>query len=155
MPNWKQELQLEIAGIEDVNWNTAILTFRINDLGGFFGGEDKIIEIRRELIVKAPEPVSVGLVDGLNYRAGDFLCQTAFLRLKSAHEPQPGDPDITVNKVPKTLNEVRPFTAVGNWGIDIGEDTITVGGDAWSIVAARGCKWLDNEPALMEFTLRK
>ena len=155
MPNWKQELQLEIAGVEDVNRNTAILICRINDLGGFLGGEDKIIEFRRELVVRAPEPVRAGLVDGLNYRAGDFLCRAAFLRVKAAHDPQPDDPEIIVNRVVKTLAEVRPFTAARDWGIDLGDDALAIGGDVWNITGVKGDQWLDNEPALLEFTLRK
>ena len=67
----------------------------------------------------------------------------------------PGDPEISINSIIKTLDEVRPFTAAGNWGIDLGDDTLTIGGDTWSIAAVKGDKWLDNEPALMEFILRK
>lgn len=155
MANWKQELQQEIVGIDDVNRNDAVLTFRIDTLEDFFGGPGRIITLTRDLVVKAPKPVDVRRVDGMNYLAGDFVCQVAFLRLKAAHQPLPGDPEISINSVVKTLDEVRPFTAAGNWGIDLGDDKLAIGGDTWSIAAVKGDKWLDNEPALIEFTLRK
>lgn len=155
MANWKQELQLEIAGIDDLNRNDAILKIRIDTLDDFFGGEGRIIELERSLIVKAPEPVNVRLVDGLNYLSGDFICQIAFLRLKTAMQSQPDDPEIMLNNVVKTLEEVRPFTASNNWGIDVGDDTLTIGNDTWEIAAVKADKWLDNEPALLELTLRK
>lgn len=156
MANWKQELQQEIIGIDDLNRNDAVLKIRINTLDDFFGDKKgRIIEIERSLIVKAPQPVNVRLVDGLNYLSGDFICQIAFLRLQTAMQSQPDDPEIKLNRVVKTLEEVRPFTASNNWGIDVGDDTLTIGGDAWTIAAVKADKWLDNEPALLELTLRK
>ena len=155
MANWKQELQLEIVGIDDLNRNDAVLKIRIDTLDDFFGGEGRIIELERSLIVKAPEPVNVRLVDGLNYLAGDFICHLAFLRLQTAMQSQPDDPEIKLNNVVKTLEEVRPFTASNNWGIDVGDDTLTIGNDTWEIAAVKAGKWLDNEPALLELTLRK
>lgn len=155
MANWKQELQLEIAGIEDVNANTAVLSIKIDTLNDFFGEETKIVTITREFTVKSPNPVNVNLIDGLLYRPGDFLCQVAFLRLKDAFNTKDGDPQITINGKVKTLEETRPFTAQNNWGIDLGDDTITIGGDTWTIVGIKSDKWLDNEPAILEFTLRK
>lgn len=155
MANWKQELQQEIIGINDLNRNDAVLKIRIDTLDDFFGGEGRVIEIERSLIVKAPEPVNVRLIDGLNYLAGDFVCQLAFLRLKTAMQSQTGDPEIKLNGVVKTLEEVRPFTAGNNWGIDIGDDTLSIGGDTWTIAAVKADKWLDNEPARLELTLRK
>lgn len=155
MANWKQELQQEIAGIDDLNRNDAVLKIRIDTLDDFFGGTGRIIEIERNLIVKAPQPVNVRLVDGLNYLAGDFICQLAFLRLQTAMQSQSGDPEIKLNGVVRTLEEVRPFTAGNNWGIDIGDDTLAIGGDTWTIAAVKADKWLDNEPALLELTLRK
>ena len=156
MANWKQELQLEIAGIDDLNRNDAVLKTRIDTLDDFFGDKKgRIIEIERSLIVKAPEPVNVRLVDGLNYLSGDFICQIAFLRLQTAMQSQPDDPEIKLNNVVKTLEEVRPFNASNNWGIDVGYDTITIGNVSWKIAAVMADKWLDNEPALLELTLRK
>lgn len=155
MANWKQELQQEIVGIDDLNRNDAVLKIRIDTLDDFFGGEGRIIELERSLIVKAPQPVNVRLVDGLNYLSGDFICQIAFLRLQSAMQSQPDDPEIKLNGVVKTLEEVRPFNASNNWGIDVGYDTITIGNVSWKIAAVMADKWLDNEPALLELTLRK
>ena len=156
MANWQQELKQETIGIDDLNRNDAVLKIRIDTLDDFFGGTGRIIEIERSLIVKAPEPVNVRLVDGLNYLAGDFICQLAFLRLKTAMQSQTGDPEIKLNGVVKMLEEeVRPFTASNNWGVDIGDDTLTIGGDTWTIAAVKADKWLDNEPALLELTLRK
>lgn len=155
MANWQQELKQETIGIDDLDRNDAVLKIRIDTLNDFFGGDGRIIEIERPLIVKAPEPVNVRLVDGLNYLAGDFICQLAFLRLQTAMQSQPDDPEIELNGVAKTLEEVRPFTAGNNWGIDIGDDTLSIGGDTWTIAAVKADKWLDNEPARLELTLRK
>lgn len=155
MATWKQELQQEIAGIEDVNRNAAVLTLRIDSGDDFFGGQSRIIEIIRALYIKAPRPVNTRLVDGMKYLAGDFVCQVAFLRMKTAHDSLPGDPVITINREEKTLDEVRPFTSAGNWGVCIGCDTFTIGGDVWNIAGVLALQWLSNEPALLEFTLRK
>ena len=155
MANWQQELKQETIGIDDLNRNDAVLKIRIDTLDDFFGDTGRIIEIERSLIVKAPEPVNVRLVDGLNYLAGDFVCQLAFLRLQTAMQSQQDDPEIKLNGVVRTLEEVRPFTAGNNWGIDIGDDSLTIGGDTWTIAAVKADKWLDNEPALLELTLRK
>ena len=155
MANWQQELQQEIIGIDDLNRNDAVLKIRITDVVDFATGKKKIIEIPRDLIVKAPQPVNVRLVDGLNYLSGDFVCQLAFLRLQAAMKSQADDPDIVSNGVSMTLEKARPFTASNNWGIDIGNDTLTIGGDTWTIAAVKADKWLDNEPARLELTLRK
>lgn len=155
MANWQQELQQEIIGIDDLNRNDAVLKIRITVVVDFATGKKKIIEIPRDLIVKAPQPVNVRLVDGLNYLSGDFVCQLAFLRLQTAMKSQADDPDIASNGVSMTLEEARPFTASNNWGIDIGNDTLTIGGDTWTIAAVKADKWLDNEPARLELTLRK
>lgn len=155
MANWQQELKQETIGIDDLDRNDAVLKIRIDTLNDFFGGDGRIIEIERSLIVKAPEPVNVRLVDGLNYLAGDFVCQLAFLRLQTAMQSRPDDPEIKLNGVVKTLGEVRPFTASNHWGIDVGDDTLTIGGDTWTIAAVKADKWLDNEPARLELTLRK
>ena len=80
MANWQQELQQEIIGIDDLNRNDAVLKIRIDTLDDFFGGTGRIIEIERSLIVKAPQPVNVRLVDGLNYLAGDFRPAMNFIR---------------------------------------------------------------------------
>lgn len=64
-----------------------------------------------------------------------------------------------MNNVAKTLAEVRPFTAQqGNnirWGIDLGDDTLTIGGDSWLIVGIEPEQWLDGEPARFVLRLRK
>lgn len=155
MANWQQELQQEIIGIEDKDKNTGIIGIRIDTLDDFFGEEGRIIEINRSIIIGPPERVSEKLADGYNYLSGDFVCNIAFLRLKDAMKSQPDDPEIELNGVVKTLEEVRPFTASNHWGIDIGDDTLTVGGDTWTIAAVKADKWLDNEPARLELTLRK
>lgn len=153
--NWKQEVQDAVCGIEDVSQNSATLTFRISDLAGMLGLEEHIIEVSRDLIVKAPSPVSLRLVDGTRYRIGDFVCQIAYTRMKSAHAMQGTDPDIIVNGERMTLEEVRPFRASDNWGISLGEDTLTTCGETWTIAGVRGELWLDGEPARFELTLRK
>jgi hypothetical protein len=79
----------------------------------------------------------------------------AFVFLKDAFAPLPGDPEIRINGVVKTLSEIRPFNAKGNWGIDPGDDQLVIGGDKWSIAAIRGLKFLDAEPAEIEFILRR
>ena len=157
--NWKQELAAEITAIDGLNANPATLTYRINDQGGFFGGLDKIIAIPRQITVKAPEPVSERYVDGTERKSGDFTCVVDFAQLKAAHEPQNADPEITINRVPKRLEDVRPFNAqIGNnirWGVDIGDDTLTIGGDVWLIVGVEAIDWLDGEPAKFRLILRK
>lgn len=152
--NWKQEVQEEICGIEDVNLNTATLTFRINNLGGMLGLEEKITEISRKLIVKSPSAVHARLVDGKRYQSGDFLCWVAFSRLKAAHEPLESDPKIVVDGEIISLDEARPFLVGDNWGIRLGEDTLTFGDTTWHICGVRGELWLNNEPARVELTLR-
>jgi hypothetical protein len=152
--NWRQEVAAETTAIEDVNANPAMLIVRIDTLGEMFGGSAKVVELQRHLSVNAPEPVNLRLVDGKNYVSGDFVCRVAFVYLKEAFEPLPQDPEIRVNGVVKTLTDLRPFTADNNWGIDVGDDKIVIGGDAWTIAAIRGLKWLGGEPAEFEFTLR-
>lgn len=159
--NWQQELYNEITAIDDVNANPAVLTYNINDQGGFFGGIDTIIKIKRQLKVSAPKAVSERLVDGTLRRAGDFTCRASYLQIAAAHAPQNGDPAITVNGVAKTLSEVRPFVAQsGNnnairWGIDLGDDTLTIGSEEWLIVGIEADKWLGGEPARFTLILRK
>lgn len=157
--NWKQELAAEITAIDDVNANPATLTYRINDQGGFFGGVDRIIEIPRQIKVESPENMSERLIDGAERKMGDLTCKVSYAQLQAAHAPQISDPAITVNNVAKTLAEVRPFTAQqGNnirWGIDLGDDTLTIGGDSWLIVGIEPEQWLDGEPARFVLRLRK
>lgn len=155
MPNWKQELYAEVNAIADVNANPAVLTIHIEGVKDFYTGTVEIFELRRDLTVNAPKPVNVRLIDGSNVLSGDFTCRVDFLQLVSAFAPKPGDPEITINGISKTLADLRPVTAANNWGIDLGDDYITIGGDKWQIVAAQGLKFLDGEPALIEFTLRK
>lgn len=155
MANWKQELQEQICGIPDLNANTATMTIEIDTLNDFFGGESEVVTITRDLKIQDPRQVNARLVDGVNYIAGDFICNAAFLFLKDAMRTKSGDQVITINGVTKTLEQVRPFTASNNWGIDLGDDTLTIGGDVWSIVGVTGLNWLDNEPSIIEFKLRK
>jgi hypothetical protein len=152
--NWKQELAAEVTALEDVNANTATLLMRIDTLNEFYGEEARVVELVRSLRVAAPSPVNLRLVDGTNYLAGDFVCKVSFAELKKAFAPIAGDPEIIINGITKTLAEIRPFTAQGNWGVDIGDDKLVIGGDKWTIAGVRGLNWLDNEPAVFEFTLR-
>lgn len=159
--NWKQELAAETTAIDDVNANTAVLTYRINDQGGFFGGVDTIIEIPRRIKVRSPETISERLVDGTERRAGDLVCKVSYAELFAAHGAKNTDPVITVNGVIKSLADVRPFSAQPGsnnnirWGIDLGDDTLTIGGDVWLIVGIDPEQWLDGEPARFTLRLRK
>lgn len=157
--NWQQELAAEVTAFDDLNANPATLTYKINDQGGFFGGVDQIIAIPRQIKVKAPQPVAERLIDGSERKAGDFTCLVSFAQIQAAHKAQASDPVITVNNVVKTLDEVRPFIAqAGNtirWGIDLGDDILTIGGDEWLIVGVEAEKWLDAEPARFRLVLRK
>lgn len=157
--NWQQELAAEVTALDDINANTATLTYRINDQGGFFGGVDTIIEIKRQIKIKSPDSMAERLIDGAERKAGDLICKVAYSQLYAAHAAQNGDPAITVNGVSKTLAEVRPFVAQqGNnirWGIDLGDDTLTIGGDTWLIVSVEPEQWLDGEPARFVLRLRK
>ena len=76
MANWQQKLSKSITGIKGVDRNIARLTIRIDSLDDFFGTKPpRIIELHRELIVAAPEPVNTFLVDGKNYLSSDWLCE--------------------------------------------------------------------------------
>ena len=109
MANWQQKLSKSITGIKGVDRNIARLSIRIDSLDDFFGTKPpRIIELHRELIVAAPEPVNTYLVDGKNYLSSDWLCEVAFLRVKEAFEVLPDDPEITINGVVKSLAEIRP-----------------------------------------------
>lgn len=152
--NWQQELAAELTAVEDLHANPAELVIRIDTLGELWGGAAKVVELRRHLSVAAPSPVNLRLVDGTNYLSGDFICKVAFVHLQKAFAPLPDDPEININGVKKSLAELRPFTAEGNFGIDPGDDKIIIGGDKWTIAAIRGLMWLDGEPAELEFTLR-
>lgn len=159
--NWKQEVADAVTAIDDVNANPAILTFRINDRGALLGGLDKIISISRLIKVKSPKLMSERLVDGAERRAGDLVCQVAYTQLQAAHGAKEDDPAIVVNGVIKTIAEVRPFMAqlgMNNnirWGIDLGNDTLTIGGDTWLIVGVDAEQWLNGEPARFTLRLRK
>lgn len=155
MENWMQELQGEINALEDVNANSATITLHIEGVKDFFTGTVEIFEIPRKITVKAPEPVSVRLIDGSNVLSGDFTCTVDFLQMINVFSPKPDDPVITINGVSKSIADLRPVTAANNWGIDLGDDYITIGGDKWQIVAVQGLKWLNSQPALLQFTLRK
>ena len=161
MANWQQKLSKSITGIKGVDRNIARLTIRIDSLDDFFGTKPpRIIELHRELIVAAPEPVNTYLVDGKNYLSSDWLCEVAFLRVKAAFEPLPGDPEITVNGVNKTLPELRPVLPGEDengiqWGFDIGDDLLTVGGARYVIRRVNALDWLNEEPATLELVLKR
>lgn len=155
MANWQQKLANATIGIKNLDRNTAQYIIRIDSLNDFFGGNPLVYELSRELIVSAPSPVNVRLVDGLNYLAGDFVCQVSYLQLAEAMKPQSGDPEIIVNGKASSLSEQRPFIASRNWGIDVGDDVLSIGGDKWTIVAVKGEDWLNNEPSSFTLTLRK
>lgn len=153
--NWMQELQAEVNAIQDVNANPAVLTIRIEAVKDFAAGTMDVYELPRQLVVKAPKPVNVRLIDGSNILSGDFTCAVDFLQFRRAFEPVAGDPVITINGVVKSLADLRPTTAANHWGVDLGDDYITIGGDKWQIVGVVGDMWLDGEPALVNLTLRK
>lgn len=159
--NWKQEVAEAVTAIDEVNANPAILTFRINNRGALMGGLDEIISIQREIKVKSPKMMSERLVDGSERKAGDLVCQVAYAQLQAAHRAKEDDPAIVVNGVTKTLAEVRPFLArlgVNNnirWGIDLGDDTLTIGDDEWLIVGVDAEQWLNSEPSRFTLRLRK
>ena len=155
MANWKQELYSEINAIADVNANPAVLTIHIEGVKDFYTGTVEIFELKRNLTIKAPEPVSVRLIDGSNVLSGDFVCSVDYLQIVSAFAPQPEDPEISINGVSKILSDLRPVTASNNWGLDPGDDYITIGGDKWQITGVQGLKYLDGEPAVIQLTLRK
>lgn len=159
--NWQQELAAEVTAIDDLSANPATLTYKINDQGGFFGGVDQIIAIHRQIKVKAPQPVAERLIDGSERKAGDFTCLVSYAQIQAAHKAQASDPVITVNGVIKSLADVRPFSAQPGsnnnirWGIDLGDDTLTIGGDVWLIVGIDPEQWLNGEPARFTLRLRK
>ena len=154
MTNWKQELAAEVTAIDDVTANEVTLTLRISTLADLFGEGARYVFLTRQLKVKAPAPVSQRLVDGVNYQANDFICDCAYLHVKEALTDKAGDPAITVNGVVKTLPEIRPMDAAHGWGIDAGDDIISVGGANFSIVRVDGLKWLGAEPSVLRLTLR-
>lgn len=161
MANWQQKLSKSITGIKGVDRNIARLTIRIDSLDDFFGMKPpRIIELHRELIVAAPEPVNTYLVDGKNYLSSDWLCEVAFLRVKEAFEPLPGDQEITINGVVKSLAEIRPVLPGEDendiqWGFDIGDDFLTVGGARYVVRKINALDWLDNEPATLQLVLKR
>ena len=155
MANWKQDLMAEVNAIQDVNSNPAVLTIRIEAVKDFAAGTVDVYELPRQLVVKAPKPVNVRLIDGTNVLSGDFTCSVDFLQFRRAFEALPDDPVITINGVVKNLAELRPQTASNHWGVVPGDDTLTIGGDKWQIVGVVGEKWLDGEPAVVVLTLRK
>lgn len=155
MANWMQELQAEVNALHDVNANPAVLTIRIEAVKDFAAGTAEVYELPRPLTVNAPKPVNVRLIDGTNVLSGDFTCTVDFLQFRRAFEPVAGDPVITINGVAKSLADLRPTTAANHWGVDLGDDYLTIGGDKWQIVGVVGDMWLDGEPALIHLTLRK
>ena len=155
MATWKQDLLAEVNALPDLTANPAVLTIRIEAVKDFAAGTVDVYELPRQLVVKAPKPVNVRLIDGSNVLSGDFTCTVDFLHFRRAFEPVAGDPAITINGVVKSLAELRPQTASNHWGVVPGDDTLTIGGDKWQIVGVVGEKWLDGEPAVIVLTLRK
>lgn len=161
MANWQQKLSKSITGIKGVDRNVARLIIRIDSLDDFFGTKPpRIIELHRELIVAAPEPVNTYLVDGKNYLASDWLCEVAFLRVKEAFEVLPGDPEITINGVVKSLAEIRPVLPGEDinsiqWGFDVGDDIIDIGGARYVIRKINALDWLNEEPATLQLVLKR
>lgn len=153
--NWQQKLADKTIGIKNLDRNTANLELNIDSLQDLFGGEELVYTINREIIVSAPQPVNVRLVDGMNYLSGDFICETSFIQLSNAIQTKAGDTALIVNGKETTLAEQRPFTASANWGVAVGIDTLDIGGDVWTISAISGYDWLNNEPSYFRLTLRK
>lgn len=156
--NWKQELQAEILAIDDINANTAELAINIEDFGNpddWYEGGGAVTTIIREIRIKAPQAVSISLIDGKNYLAGDFYCEISFVELQKALKPQSGDPYIRINGVTKGLTQQRPFKPSANWGLKPGTDSISIDGDKWTIVRITGNGWLDSEPSYFTLVLRK
>jgi hypothetical protein len=160
MANWKQKLAYNTIGIKGLDRNTADLTIKIDSLEDFFLPQQRIIELHRELIVSAPNQVNTYLVDGKNYLASDWICEVAFLRVLDAFKPLPGDPEITINGVVKTLAEIRPVMPGEDpngiqWGFDIGDDLLTIGGARYAIRKVNALDWLNEEPASLQLVLKR
>lgn len=153
--NWQQKIADKTIGIKNLDRNTAVLTLKIDSLSDLLGGQEMTYTIERDLVVSAPQPVNIRLIDGANYLAGDFICEASFIQLSNAIASKADDPVLTVNGKDTTLEEQRPFTASSNWGISVGIDTLNIGGDTWSIAAVSGYDWLNNEPSYFRLTLRK
>ena len=49
---------------------------------------------------------------------------------------------------------IRPVDAAHGFGIDTGDDLLTIGGAKFNIIRVDGLKWLDSEPSVLRFTLR-
>lgn len=152
--NWRQELAKELAGIPDLNRNTAVLIYNINSYDPFTGLGGDFIPIRRPLVCKAPEQVDARLVDGKNYLAGDLVAEITYVDLIASRDPLPGDPAISNNGMDKTLADMRPYDATTG-GIDIGIDELQFGDISYTIVNVRAAQWLDDLPAIYVLTLRK
>lgn len=161
MANWQQKLALNTIGIKGLDRNTADLIIRIDSLDDFFGTKPpRIIELHRELIISAPDPVNSYLVDGKNYLASDWLCEVAFLRVVDAFKPHPEDPEITINGVVKSLAEIRPVLPTDDengvqWGFDLGDDILNIGGARYTVRKVNALDWLNNEPATLQLVLKR
>ena len=153
--NWQQKLANAIIGIKNLDRNIAVLNIKIDSLNDLYGDAPLVYSLNRELIVSAPQPVNLRLVDGMNYLAGDFVCDVSFINLAKAFLPLESDPVLIVNGKETSLSLQRPFTASDNWGISVGVDTLSIGGDVWTITAVAGIDWLNNEPSSFRLTLRK
>lgn len=132
--------------------NEAILTYVIDDYDwqtGFLVNT----EIRRNILCYPPEPVNVNLVDGKNYLAGDQIMRVPYEVIAASRASRDDDPEIIVNQVKKTLEDMRPFDPMTG-GVVAGIDTITFSGTTYRIGAIRGDQWMQNQPADYYFTLR-
>ena len=161
MANWRQKLALNTIGIKGLDRNTADLVIKIDSLDDFFGTKPpRTIELHRELIVSAPAPVNSYLIDGKNYLASDWICEVAFLRVVEAFKALPDDPKITINGVEKSLAEIRPVLPPADansdiqWGFDVGDDMLNVGGTKYTIRKVEALDWLDNEPSSFQLILK-
>lgn len=132
--------------------NEAILTYVINDYD-YATGLDINTEIKRNIICYPPEPVNVRLIDGKNYLAGDQIMRIPYDVIAASRASHGDDPEIIVNQVKKTLEDMRPFDSVTG-GVIAGIDTITFSGTTYRIGAIRGEQWMQNQPADYYFTLR-
>lgn len=132
--------------------NQASLTYVINDYI-WQTGENIDIKIKRSVACYPPDQVDARLVDGKNYLAGDLIMRIPYTVVMESRKPQAGDPEIILNTVKKTLEEMRPYDPATG-GILVGVDTITFGGTVYKIGNVKGEQWMNNEPADYYFTLR-
>lgn len=110
--------------------------------------------------MKGASSVDARLVDGKNYIAGDTITEISYLKYLDARAPISTDPEIISGGVAKTLNDMRPLAKT--FGIELGTDTLAIGGVTWFICRADADGWQTDEdnngvavPAKLRLTLRK